>query len=125
MPADSPGLGALLSPFGMALALAWNFIVLASMQLTIRLIRIFSVRTTLLAALAQTPAFLVVAAMYWVWLGARPDLYLLPALLMALVGFGVARWILRVRRTRGQVVAAIGVALLAGPWPVFLVALPR
>jgi len=52
-------------------------------------------------------------------------LFVIPALIMGVTGFVVARWVLAMRRTRGQVVAAIGTALLASPWPVFLLSLPR
>lgn len=107
------------------LAFLWNFAVLACLQLTVRLIRVFSVRTTLIAALIQTPIFLATAAMEVLWFGSRIDLFVIPALIMGGTGFVVARWVLAMRRTRGQVVAAIGTALLASPWPVFLLSLPR
>ena len=41
---------ALLSPLGLGLALLWSFAVLASVQLTVRLIMAFSVKRTALAA---------------------------------------------------------------------------
>lgn len=44
---------------------------------------------------------------------------------MALGGYLVARYILRVRRQRGQFVAAIGAGILLSPWPVFLLITPR
>ncbi|MFN0070832.1 MAG: hypothetical protein ACKVVP_05010 [Chloroflexota bacterium] len=123
--AEPPGLAALFSPPGLLLALLWNFIVLACLQLTVRLIRVFSVKTTLLGALAQTPVFLAASALYVVWLGMRFDLYIVPATIMGITGYSVARWILRVRRTRGRVVAALGTALLASPWPVFMLTVSR
>jgi hypothetical protein len=33
-------------------------------------------------------------------------------LLMAIAGFGIARWVLRIRRRRGQIIAALMVGLL-------------
>ena len=93
---------------------------LACVQLTVRLIRAFSVRTTALGALALTPAFLAVAAIYATWLLPRLDGLMLMAGIMALAGYAVTRWVLRVRRQRGRVAASIGIALLAAPWPVFL-----
>jgi uncharacterized membrane protein len=95
------------------------------MQLTIRLIRIFSIPTTLMAALVQTPVFLICCAGFMMLLGSRADLLIIPALAMGLTGYAVARWVLRVRRTRGQIVAGIGTAILASPWPVFILLIPR
>jgi hypothetical protein len=107
------------------LALLWNFAVLACLQLTVRLIRTFSARATLLAAVLQTLVFLMLAGAYVLWLGARFDLFIIPAALMGATGYALARWVLHMRRTRGHVVAAIGTALLASPWPVFLLTSPR
>jgi hypothetical protein len=125
LPAELPGLAALYTPLGLALALLWNFAVLACLQLTVRLIRTFSVRATLIAAVVQTAVFLMLAATYVLWLGARLDLFIIPAALMGATGYALARWVLHIRRVRSHVVAAIGTALLASPWPVFLLTPPR
>jgi hypothetical protein len=98
---------------------------MACLQLTVRLIRTFSARTTLLAAVLQTAVFLVVAAVYVIWMAARLDLFLIPTAAMGVTGYVLARWVLQVRRTRGRLVAALGTALLASPWPVFLLTAPR
>jgi hypothetical protein len=123
--AEPQGLATLYSPIGLALSLLWNFAVLACLQLTVRLIRTFSVRTTLIAAIFQTAVFLITAGAYVLWLGTRFDLFIAPALIMAATGYALARWVLKVRRVRGRVVTAIGTALLASPWPVFLLSVPR
>jgi len=102
------------------LALAWNFAVLASIQLTIRLIRAFSLLDTLLAAAALTPPFLAIALLYAGWLSARLAWFPLTMLAMGLCGYLVAGWLLRVRRLRGRIATAIGTAVLASPWPVFM-----
>jgi hypothetical protein len=91
----------------------------------VRLIRVFSARATLIAALLQTAVFLALAGTYVTWLGARLDLFVIPAILMGATGYALARWVLRMRRARGHVVAALGTALLASPWPVFLLTAPR
>jgi hypothetical protein len=97
---------------------AWNFMVLAAAQLTIRLIMGFSVRTTLVGTLGLTLAALVVAAISDVVTGApsglnaRLSTALLPMVLMVLAGFGVARWLLRIKRLRGQVITGLMVGLL-------------
>jgi hypothetical protein len=99
--------------------------VLACLQLTVRLIRTFSARATLIAALAQTLIFLALAGIYVSWLGARLDLFFIPAAIMGATGYALARWVLRMRRARGHLVAALGTAMLASPWPVFLLTTPR
>jgi hypothetical protein len=78
----------------------------------------YSVWTTLVGAVALTLAALVVAALFDVAtgdqasiatrLGAAP----LAMALMALAGVGVARWILKIRRVRGQLIAGLMVGLL-------------
>jgi hypothetical protein len=73
----------------------------------------------------MTPVFLACAWTYATWLGARFDRFAIPALVMALAGFLVARYILKVRRQRGQVVTAVGAGILLSPWPVFLLIVPR
>ena len=111
-------LATFLQPGWLALLLAWNFAVLSAAQLTIRLIMAFSVRLTLVAAIALTAAALLIAAVYDVIVGPQPSLAVrlswapLPMLLMGLVGFVVARRLLRIRRLRGQIIAGIMVGLL-------------
>ena len=92
--------------------------VLAAAQLTIRLIMAFSVRLTFVAAVALAIGALPIAAIYDLVVGpqasfaARLSWAPLPMLLMALVGFAIARWLLRIRRLRGQIIAALMVGLL-------------
>jgi hypothetical protein len=108
----------LLQPGWFAVLLAWNFAVLSAAQLTVRLIMAFSVRRTLLAAVALSLAALPIAAVYDAFLGPQPGLAAqlrwapVPMLLMALAGFGIARWLLRIRRFRGQIIAGLMVGVL-------------
>ena len=117
-----------LSPLGLVVALAWNFAVLASIQLTVRLIRAFSLRTTALAALLLTGATVPITIGFNLVL--RNALSWLPAampaamLVTGAVGFVIAARVLRFRRRRSTVVAAIGIGLLSGPWGAFLVRPP-
>ncbi len=112
-------LAAFLRPEGLLALYVWCFVVLAAVQLTVRLIMAFSVRHTLVAAAAMLLASLPVAAVYDALLGPDPSFgtrlewVWVPMLLMAVVGFGLARWVLRFKRTRGQVVAAFMVGILA------------
>ena len=101
-----------------------NFAVLSSVQLTVRLIRAFSLRTTLVGALALTAATVPITLVYNLVL--RNSLAWLPLamLLTGGVGFWIAARLLRLRRRRGRVVTAIGVGLLSAPWAAFLVAPP-
>jgi hypothetical protein len=111
-------LATLLQPGWLAVLIAWNFAVLAAAQLTIRLIMAFSVRLTLLAALGASAAALVIAAIYDVVVGPQASLAVrlswapLSMVLMGLAGFGIARWLLRIRRLRGQIIAGFMVGLL-------------
>ena len=111
-------LATLLQPGWIVLLLAWNFAVLAAAQLTIRLIMAFSVRLTITAALVLTLADILVAGIYDLLLGPSPSaagrLELLPVamVLMAVAGFATARWLLRIRRLRGQIIAGLMVGLL-------------
>lgn len=116
---------ALLSPQGLLLWYGWNFAVLASIQLTVRLIRAFSIGTTAAGALALTLGTIPVALLYVLVLGSAFAWYPLPMLLSGAVGFLVAHYVLHLRRLRGRVAAAFGCALLSGPWPVFFELLPR
>ena len=107
-----------MQPGWLAFLLVWNFAVLSAAQLTIRLIMAYSVRTTLVGAVALTLAALVVAALYDVAAGGEPSMATrlgmapLAMALMALAGAGVARWILKIRRLRGQLIAGLMVGLL-------------
>jgi len=111
-------LATLLQPGWLAVLIAWNFAVLSAAQLTIRLIMAFSVRLTLVAAVVMTIAALVIAAIDDVVVGpqaafaARLSWAPLPMVLMGLVGFVVARRVLRIRRLRGQIIAGCMVGLL-------------
>ena len=115
---------AYLSPLGLALAFAWNFAVLASIQLTVRLIRAFSIRLTVLGALLLTGATVPITLAYDALL--RNSLAWLPIamLLTGAVGYLIAGRVLRFRRRRSTLVAAIGVGLLSAPWGAFLVRPP-
>ena len=112
-------LAAFLTPLGLVALFGWCFVVLAAVQLTVRLIMAFSVRTTLQGALALAILSLPVAAVYDAFIGAQPsfstrlDWAPVPMALMAVAGFATARWVLHFKRTRGQVVAAAMIAVLA------------
>jgi hypothetical protein len=109
----------LAQPGWLVALLAWNFAVLAAAQLTIRLIMAFSVRTTLVGAVVLTVLSLLVGLIYETIVGPQSSLTTrlttlpLAMLLEGIAGFIVARWVLRIRRLRGQLVAAIMVGLLA------------
>jgi hypothetical protein len=111
-------LATLLEPGWFAVLLAWNFAVLSAAQLTIRLIMAFSVGRTLVAAVALSLLALPIAAVYDVFMGPQPSLadHLrwapLPMALMAVAGFAVARWMLHIKRLRGQIIAGLMVGLL-------------
>jgi hypothetical protein len=109
---------ALLQPWALAALYVWSFGVLSAAQLTIRLIMAFNVRRTLLAALVLSMAAIGIAAIDDLLLGTnvplaqRIKLAPLPMLLMALAGFAIARWLLRIKRLRGQLIAGLMVGLL-------------
>jgi hypothetical protein len=109
---------ALLEPWALAALYVWSFGVLSAAQLTIRLIMAFSVRLTLVAAAVLSLAALAIAGIYDLVfehpesLATRLELAPVPMLLMAIAGFGIARWVLRIKRLRGQLVAAVMVGLL-------------
>lgn len=113
--------GALLAPLALLAAVLWNFAVLASVQLTVRLIRAFAFRRTCLAACALTLATVPLTILYRVVLDR--GLGWLPAMVAvtAVVGYVVALRLLRFRRRRSAVVAALGIGLLSAPWGAFLV----
>jgi hypothetical protein len=107
-----------VTPGWIAVLVVWNFAVLSAAQLTIRLIMAFSVRLTIVAAVALTVADLVAAGIYDLFLGSsstlatRLELAPIPMALMAVAGFASARWLLRIRRLRGQLIAGLMVGLL-------------
>jgi hypothetical protein len=105
-------------PVALLALYVWSFGVLSAAQLTIRLIMAFNVRLTLIAALVLS---LVAVAISWLeslalgdaaTLARRIELAPMPMLLMAIAGFAIARWVLRIKRLRGQLVAALMVGLL-------------
>jgi hypothetical protein len=108
----------LLQPWALAALFIWSFGVLSAAQLTIRLIMAFDVRLTLFAALLLSAAAIVVALVVdavagdQASLGRRIELVPLSMLLMAIAGFAIARWVLRIKRLRGQIIAALMVGLL-------------
>jgi len=109
---------ALLQPWALVALYIWSFGVLSAAQLTIRLIMAFSVRLTLFAALLLTLAAILVALISDAIVGdqaslaRRIELIPLSMLLMALAGFAIARWVLRIKRLRGQLIAGAMVGLL-------------
>ena len=111
-------LGTFLQPTWLAILLAWSFIVLSAVQLTVRLIRAYSVPSTGIAAVVLTVLTLLVSVPFDLALGADAglgrliELAPLAMVLMGLAGFAVARWVLRFKRLRGQVVAGLMVGLL-------------
>jgi hypothetical protein len=111
-------LATLLQPGWLIVLFVWSFAVLTAAQVTIRLIMGYSVRLTLVAAAVLSMAALVVAFVFDLALGgdsglsARLALAPLPMLLMAGAGFAIARWILRIKRLRGQIAAGLMVGLL-------------
>lgn len=111
----------LLSPLGVGLALVWSFAVLASVQLTVRLIMAFSVRRTLLGSLALTAITVPVSVLYILLFGQSLAPMPLAMLVTAIGGYVVADRVLGFRRQRSTVAAAIGIGLLSAPWGVFLI----
>ena len=114
-------LGAFLAPTALALALAWNFAVLTSVQLTVRLIKAYSPRATLVAAVLLTALTVPLTIAYHHWF--RPGLapFAVAMLLTGIAGWLIADRVLGFRRQRSVVVAALGVGLLSAPWGAFLV----
>jgi hypothetical protein len=111
--------GALVPPGWELLALyIWSFGVLSAAQLTIRLIMAFNVRLTLAAAVLLSLAAILISLLETALLG--PDASLaqriqfapVTMLLMGFVGFAIARWFLRIKRLRGQIIAGVMVGLL-------------
>ena len=110
--------GTLLQPWALGAVFVWSFGVLSAAQLTIRLIMAYSVRLTLVAAVVLSVGALGVAAIYDLSfdhptsLATRLTLAPVTMVLMAFIGFGIGRWVLHIRRLRGQVIAALMVGLL-------------
>jgi hypothetical protein len=108
----------MVQPWALAALYVWSFGVLSAAQLTIRLIMGFSVRLTLIAALGLSVAAIVVAGIVDATVGSDASLATriqtapIPMLLMALAGFCIARWVLRIKRLRGQIIAGLMVGLL-------------
>ncbi|MBV9577409.1 MAG: hypothetical protein JO057_02340 [Chloroflexi bacterium] len=105
-------------PWVLVALYVWSFGVLSAAQLTIRLIMAFNVRLTLFAALLLSVAAIgvsfVTAAVAGDQAGLARRLELMPLsmLLMAIAGFAIARWVLRIKRLRGQIIAGLMVGLL-------------
>jgi hypothetical protein len=105
-------------PVTVVVLYVWSFGVLSAAQLTIRLIMAFNVRLTLVAAVVLTIVALLIGLAENAALGEqatlaqRVQLAPLPMLLMAIAGFAIARWLLRIKRLRGQVIAGLMVGLL-------------
>jgi hypothetical protein len=105
-------------PLALAALYLWSFGVLSAAQLTIRLIMAFDVRLTLWAAVVLTAAALLVFGLATLVLGDQATLAQriqftpVTMLLMAVAGFAVARWVLRIKRLRGQLIAGLMVGLL-------------
>src|SRR4051794_30202743 len=115
----------LLSPLGIGLALLWSFAVLASVQLTVRLIMAFSVRRTAIAAVALTVITVPISAVYLLVFGRSLTAMPLAMLVTAIAGYVIADRVLGFRRQRSTIVAAIGIGLLSAPWGVLLLPPPR
>lgn len=126
---------------GVLVSFVWNFAVLSSIQVTVRLLRLYSFRAMLVGALVLTVGGLLVALGYLAMsdltydsalarsmLETRPlawqayvfqnRLQWLPVALapMGGIGFLVVRRVLRFKRMRSAVFAALGVGVLCAPW---------
>jgi hypothetical protein len=104
--------------FALAALYVWSFGVLSAAQLTIRLIMAFNVRLTLVAALVLSLAAVAIQVLVLglagpdASLGRRIELAPVAMALMAVAGFAIARWLLRIKRLRGQIIAGLMVGLL-------------
>lgn len=112
---------ALLTPTSLALSYVWSFAVLASVQLTVRLIMAFSVKKTAIGAVALTVVTLVLSLAYLALFGQSMDPLPVAMLVTAAAGYVIADRILGFRRQRSTIAAAIGIGLLGAPWGVFLI----
>jgi hypothetical protein len=115
---------ALLSPLGIGLAFVWSFAVLASVQLTVRLIMAFSVTRTTLAALILTAVSVPLSVAYLLVFGRSLTAMPLAMLLTAVAGYLIADRVLGFRRQRSTIAAAVGIGLLSAPWGVLLIPPP-
>jgi hypothetical protein len=111
----------LISPLGLGLAFLWSFAVLASVQLTVRLIMAFSIKRTAIGAVVLTCISVPVSLLYFWLFGQSLTPLPLAMLVMAVAGYVIADRVLGFRRQRSTVAAAIGIGLLSAPWGVFLV----
>src|SRR3954463_3024629 len=116
---------ALLSPLGIGLALVWSFAVLASVQLTVRLIMAFSVRRTAIGALVLTAITVPLSVAYLYLFGRSLTAMPVAMLLTAIAGYVVADRVLGFRRQRSTIVAAIGIGVLSAPWGALLTPPPH
>jgi hypothetical protein len=114
----------LLSPTGIGLALVWSFAVLASVQLTVRLIMAFSVQRTAIAALILTAVTVPLSVAYLLLFGRSLTPMPLAMVVTAVAGYVIADRVLGFRRQRSTIVAAIGIGLLSAPWGVLLIRPP-
>lgn len=110
----------LLSPLALVLALIWNFAVLASVQLTVRLIMAFSPLKTVVASVVLTLMTVPLSVVYYLVFGQNLTAMPLAMLLTSVAGFVVADRVLGFRRQRSTIVAAIGIGVLSAPWGIFL-----
>jgi hypothetical protein len=120
-----PPLPGVLTPLGLALWLVWNFAVLSSTQLAVRLILAYSPTRTLLASLLFTLGTIPLLLLFAHPLHSQLGWYPILAVVTGVLGYLIAEYVLRLRRLRACLVTAAGTALLSGPWPVFLEALPK
>ena len=120
-----PPLPGVLTPLGLVLWLGWNFAVLSSTQLAVRLILAYSPTRTLLASLLFTLCTIPLLLLFAHALHSQLGWYPILAVVTGGVGYLIAQYVLRLRRLRASLVTAAGTALLSGPWPVFLEALPK
>jgi putative effector of murein hydrolase len=111
---------ALLSPLGLGLALIWSFAVLASVQLTVRLIMAFSVKKTAIASVVLTAITVPISVAYLYLFGRTLTWMPLAMLVTAIGGYVVADRVLGFRRQRSTIVAAIGIGVLSAPWGALL-----
>ena len=115
----------MLSPLGLLLWFGWNVAVLSSIQLTVRLIRAYSLPTTLLGAAAMTAGSVPITLLYGLALRGSLAWFPLTMALTGLLGFTVAHYVLHLRRLRARAAAAVGTAILSAPWPLLLDTVPR
>jgi putative effector of murein hydrolase len=115
---------ALLSPLGIGLVWLWSFAVLASVQLTVRLIMAFSVRRTVIGALWLTAITVPISVAYLAVFGQSLSALPFAMMVTAVAGYVIADRVLGFRRQRSTVAAAIGIGLLSAPWGVFLIRPP-